>query len=272
MKTMTVLLNWNGYEDTINCIYSLLETGIELVDIIVVDNASENESIPIMIEKFPELTVIKNHKNGGFAAGCNLGIVSALNAGADSIWILNNDTTINSSALTSMQKVFDNPKIGIVGSMVVNSSYPFALQAWGGGGVNFFLGTSKHINEKTNMSQKYYITGASMLIRSAVFKEVGLFDEDFFMYWEDVEFSIRAQDFGWLLGVAEDSIVFHKESNSIKKYSTFQAYYYNRSARIFFKKRRGPVLCICPIVIGQMGRSIKIILRGQIALVSFIWK
>ena len=268
--TAVILLNWRGAIDTIECIRSLLSSGIDLANIIIVDNDSQDSSVTDIKNSFPGAFIIESNRNGGFAYGCNIGIQTALKKDYKYVWLLNNDTTVSESTLPSMLRCASEGKYKIIGSVLRDACFPWEVQSIGGGDVNFLSGATKHILKPEDLVKLDYITGASMLIDRSVIVEIGLLDEDFFMYWEDVEFCIRARKKGYSMGVAFNSVVYHKEGASAKKSSYRQTRMISTSTRIFFKKTTK--IYLFPILIQQFGKSVKSFIRGDIGRIFYLWR
>ena len=259
-----VILNWHGWRDTIACLDSLAGLDYSNYRVLVVDNGSTDDSVARIRAARPEVPIIETGRNLGFSGGCNVGIRRALEDGADYVWLLNNDTTVDPQALRAMVTVAEaDLKIGAVGSVLYYMDNPDQVQAWGGGEVSFWSGRARnHLTSVPNM-RLHYLTGASMLICRMALEEVGLLDENrFFMYWEDTDFCFRLRKAGWDLAVADQSIVLHKEHAATGKGSPLLGYYFNESAALFF--RRYAPIAVWTISIGTLGRLGKRVLRGNI--------
>ncbi|MFC5847243.1 glycosyltransferase family 2 protein [Deinococcus petrolearius] len=217
-----IVLNWNNYSLTIDCIKSVIKAKIVPDIIVIVDNGSNNHDYIKLKEgvqdlKESRIKVIKSYVNLGFGVGNNLGIDYAISNGADIIWLLNNDTIVTELALLSMKsKMDEDPGYGMVGCSLVYDYDRKTTQALGGGNFNVLLGQSKHITQYEMISEINYLTAASVIIKVDVIKAIGAFNPRIFLYWEDVELSLRVQKAGWKLAVARDAIVYHKESASSK--------------------------------------------------------
>jgi GT2 family glycosyltransferase len=232
-----VVLNWNGWSNTSICLCSLEKLQYENRKVIVIDNGSTDDSASRIGNEFPWVEVVETGENLGFAGGCNVGILRALAAGAKYVWLLNNDTRIDSWALDAMvNKAESDPTIGAVGSLIYFMEEKERVQAWGGGHVNFLLGRARHFLEPVEDNRLDYITGTSLLIRRDALESVGLLDEDFFFFWEDTDLGFRLRRMGWRLAVAGDSQIWHKQNATIGKGSEHQDSNFNRSAVRFFKK------------------------------------
>lgn len=267
-----ILLNWRGAQDTIDCIVSLLSAGIDLRDIIVIDNNSKDNSIENISNAFKSLDILESDHNGGFAYGCNIGIKTALKRDYEYIWLLNNDTLVNCQTLPQMLEIFSkdvDSNIGIVGSLIRYLEFPYDIQAIGGGRVNRLTGQTKNILETSQIEKIDYITGASMLVSKKVFEQIGLLDEKYFMYWEDVEFCIRAKKFGFGIAVAANSLVLHKEGASIGSQSSKKTLIQNKAQTRFF--RANSIYWPLILFINSFGRSIKSLLRGDVKTIKYFW-
>ncbi len=239
--TCVVLLNHNGWRDTLPCLFALRELEGQHPQVIVVDNGSEDGSVDRIREAEPGCTLLIAGQNLGFAAGANLGIERALAAGADFVWLLNNDTVPGPNSLSALlQAMASDPSLGMVGSNLRYAHDPAMPQALGGGYIRWWLGVPQAVRRQRQLSKLEYVNGASMLVRAAVFEEVGLFDECFFLYWEDVDLCRRAQHAGWRLGAALDSVVLHKEGGTARRgalrNSLFMDVHHLRSLSCFMRK------------------------------------
>lgn len=308
-KASIVILNWNGWKDTIECLESVFRSDYPDYRVIVCDNASDDGSLefikawadgrldavplikgplrhlsfppvpkPVLYaeyeraqairggdheEKNARLILIQNGANSGFGAGCNTGILFTLaREGFDYLWILNNDTRVDPKSLNYMIKSAERETdVGAVGSVTFYMNNPEKVQIWGGGKVSLWCGTSRHHTLPTIEAKLHYINGASLLLRRKALEEVGLFDESFFMYWEETDLCFRLRKSGWKLAVAAASKVWHKESASLGKKNPLLYAYFNASAVRFFS-RYAPIPAV-PIVIGLCGRLVKRIIRRE---------
>ncbi len=210
-----VVLNWNGWRDTVECLDALRFLRYPNFRVLVVDNASGDGSVAELRARFPELEIIENPANLGFAAGNNVGIRRALTLGADYVWLLNNDTAVSSGALGALVELAErDPRAGVVGSVLREYAVPNNIQAWGGGALRPWLGTTTQFTQARG--EVDHVIGASMLLRAGMLRAVGPLDEDFFFFMEDTELSLRARRAGWRVRVAPGSWVFHKGGSSLR--------------------------------------------------------
>lgn len=239
-KVAIILLNWNNYFDTKECIDSLKKIDYENHEIIVVDNGSKSDVV--RLEKESGITLIKNEKNLGFAEGNNVGIRYALKNGAEYILLLNNDTVVNHTFLTRLvTEAEKDEKIGIASPILY--FFDRKDRVWyGGAKFNFFHGDARHkkLNKKDKGKYKVektgYGSGAAFLIKKEVIDKIGLLCSDYFIYYEEADWSIRAKRAGYDIIFVPQSKVWHKVSSSTKKASPFMIEYNIRNRMIFMKR------------------------------------
>jgi GT2 family glycosyltransferase len=269
-RVAIVVLNWNGWKDTQMCLSSLRQLNYNNYEVIVVDNGSSDDSVDRIRSDSPEVTIIENGENRGFAGGCNAGIGHALSNTSDFVWLLNNDTIVDPEALRRLvDKAREDRRIAVVGSAIYFMEEPHSLQAWGGGRVNFCLGRSRHFLAPVRDDAVDFITGARMLVSREGFESVGLLDEQFFMYWEDADLCFRVRKAKWKLAVAGDSRIWHKGSASVGKNSVSLDRYFNTSAAQFF--RRHATVPFVPLYMGGGLRLAKRALNGDWRRIRAVW-
>lgn len=213
-----VIVNWNGWADTLDCLASLRTQTYGNLTTVVVDNGSTNDSVQRIQSAFPEVRIIETGKNLGFATGCNVGIRAALEAGAKFIWLLNNDTVCPPDTLEKLVHcAMMHPDAGLVGSVLLYAHDPAHVQAWGGGKIQPWIGYVTHFTAPVEFGRNCYTTFASVLCRSEVFREIGLLYEGFFMYCDDSDFCLRVRrKTEWKTVIAPDTAILHKEGASRK--------------------------------------------------------
>lgn len=226
-KIVIVLINTNGYADTSACLESILCTGEELPFVVVVDNASSEEmDVDTLHDKYPKLKIIKNDANIGFGKANNAGIQWALeNVDFDYILILNNDTIVTKDSLKYLVDAFEiDPKIGITTSKIMYD-YNRELVWYGGGDINYMKCRPKiyDFDKKATAEgadkSKYvsYVCGCVMMFSRACIQEMKGFDDDYFIYCEDLELSMRMIDAGLKMYYEPRSVIYHKVQGSAKR-------------------------------------------------------
>jgi GT2 family glycosyltransferase len=280
-KVYIILVNYNGWEDSVECLESLLSLTYTNKQIIVVDNNSPNGSINLMLDwarsyyklnpksftsvaddailEAPdlnsEIVFIQSKRNAGFAAGNNLAIKLAMHKqDFEYLWLLNNDTIVDKNSLSELVKraVSDkakNLRTGIWGSKLLFYHSPDTIQALGGV-FNLHTFTTSHIGENERdrditsdyIHKQDYVIGASMFVSKEFVEDVGLLNEDYFLYFEELDWAKRGQKKGYNLGFVQSSNVYHKEGQTIgsssegSKKSALADYHGIRSKILFVKK------------------------------------
>lgn len=217
-----IVLSWNDYAASARCLESLADQPYPNQSIILVDNGSTDSSAERLNREFPMVEVKRNGENLGFSAGMNVGIQTAMEKGADYIWILNNDVIVSDSDTVArlVDTMEANPQLGILSPKVMN--YPETKDTWFTQGlVNWSSGNSRHETEVTDASKQDgdlllndFVPFCAALFRRDVFEEVGLFPESYFVYREDIEFCGLTIDRGYTIGTNLEVEVYHEESNS----------------------------------------------------------
>lgn len=237
-KIGIVLLNWNGWKDTAACIDSLKQLECHNYTIIVVDNDSTDNSVK-ELSKIDNIVLLQSKSNLGFSGGCNIGIEFALQNNCQYVWLLNNDTIVDSMALCYLLEQFSlNSKAGIVGSAIFYFGKN-EIQCYGGGKIHPLTGISHFVKCSKKIDSLEYISGASMLVTKEVFEKIGLLSNEFFLYWEDTEFCFRAKRAGFELVVAKNSTVRHKEQASANKVPSIKCKYYSKGGIVFLTQYFG---------------------------------
>jgi GT2 family glycosyltransferase len=214
-KVACIILNWNGWQDTIDCLAALQECTYLQVTVIVVDNGSTNDSAARIRAAHPDVVLLESGQNLGFAGGNNIGIRYALAHGAEYLWLLNNDTRPAADALPALvAKALTDRKIGAVASICYYADAPSTVQAWAGSRVNLWIGHARLTTVPHEDDWFDSLNGASMLVSRGALADAGLLDEGFFLYWEDTEYCLRLRKKGWRLAAAPDSRVLHKVNAS----------------------------------------------------------
>lgn len=268
-RVEVVVLNWNGWPDTLACLGSLQALNYPNFGLIVVDNGSTDDSMVQIQTRYPKLKLLQTGVNLGFGGGCNEGMRHALAHGADYIWLINSDATVAPDALTALVALAERcAEVGAVGSVLFDAACPDQVQLWGGGRVSLSTGRSHHQRAPATLD---FVSGASVLLRRAALQQVGLFDtQAFFMYWEDTDLGFRLRRAGWLLAVAQDSRVWHKQSASLGPRSPLLDQYFTCSA-VRFLRRYAPLPVVSTALL--MGMMLgKRLLLGEFARVGGVMR
>jgi len=269
--TYIILVNWNGWGDTLECLESIFRQESTGIRVIVCDNDSTDDSVariqawagggvdvcvpvahPLREKSWPPvpkpiecrvysrheaeqgggaesaepLVLIKTGANLGFAGGNNVGLRYVVSRGDfDYVWLLNNDTVIDCRALREIiERMQEDSAIGMCGSTLAHYETPKKIQAMGGGYYCRWIGLPWHIGRFRNVSRPVrreraerwmnYVVGASLCVSRSFLEQVGLMNEDYFLYFEETDWSVRGR-WNFSLGYAPRSIVYHKVGRSI---------------------------------------------------------
>jgi GT2 family glycosyltransferase len=246
MKAFAIIIvNYNCAKDTIECIESLNKHNKNHFDIFVVDNHSKENDISYLESRLnKDVTFIKSEYNLGFAGGNNLVIKELLSQNYQYIFLLNPDTIIDDlnffPSILEQIKI-DNPDI--IGPVI--RYYPDTDKIYFAGGfVNKFTGVTI-MRDKKNSYSKYnildnfecdFITGCAMIIKKDLVESIGILPEEYFLYFEESDFCMKAKKLGYKVLFTPKTYVYHKVSTSIKYMSNTYVYYMVRNFRIFADK------------------------------------
>lgn len=328
-KVYIVLLNWNGWADTIECLDSLLRLNYGHFQIIVVDNASTDSSVErikawaegrltpircgtaemeapvfgghhIELAEYGQaqsemagiasrdnfLTLIKADENRGFAAGNNIALKHILaRQDADYVWLLNNDTVVIPDALDALvSRMREDASIGMCGSSLLFYDKPSHVQVLAGGYYCRWLAVVWHLGQRRRFAKPRhphnverhlsYVVGASMMVSMKFLEDVGLMAEDYFLYFEEMDWTLRAGK-RFKLAYAPDSIVYHKVGRAIGTSShpgrkSLVCDYYNLRNRLLFTRRYFPY-ALPTVYLGLVAECIlrAVFLRWESARMAF---
>jgi len=236
-----VILNWNNYKETAECLRSLENVSYENMTVVVVDNGSDDES-PDQIDEEFDVKLIRREVNGGFSAGNNTGIKWALSRKIDYVFLLNNDTVLDSNTIERLVTALEETaEYGIATPKLYYYDEGDVLQAFGAKAVPWKANTVPYGNGEQDSGQfnerisVEHANGAAMLIDREVIEDVGLLNEDYGFYTEDLDYCYRARKAGHGIVAVPDTAVWHKVSASAGTASPFTAYYTVRSKIIFVR-------------------------------------
>ncbi|MFP7834031.1 glycosyltransferase [Marisediminicola sp. LYQ134] len=239
-----VLVNYRGADDTIEAIRTLgeLEWPSELLEIVVVENASGDDSAERIRAAAPHVTLIVSKTNTGFAGGCNLGVASS---SGEFIALLNNDAKPDAAWVSAaVAKFGESPRIGAVASRVLDwdgelVDYIGSAMTWYGMGFKPWTAQAipKRVDDPTDV---LFGTGSAMFVRRSVFDELGGFDERYFMFFEDVDLGWRLNLRGWRYAYAPASLAYHKHHASMSSFGAHkETYLLERNALFTLYKNLG---------------------------------
>ena len=282
IKISTVILNWNRYEDTLECLKSLEKIKKNNFDfnIIVVDNGSKIEEVKKLklLKNKKNITIIYNSKNLGFAEGNNIGIRSALKENSDYVLILNNDTVVDKNLFIELIKIAEKRKTVAALSPKIYFAKGFEFHKdkynksdlgkviWAVGGFidwNNVYGVNRGVDEvDTNQYEKIenidFASGACILFRADALRRAGLFDQKYFMYLEDADLCLRLKKKNYEIIYVPKAVIWHKVAQSSGIGSNLNDYFITRNRLIFgfrYAKLRAKIALI--------KESMKFMIKGR---------
>lgn len=289
-KIAIIIINWNTYHLTFNCLKSLEACTYKNKTIFFVDNGSKDGSGDKIALEFPEINYIKNEKNEGFTGANNKALNIILKQSFDYVLLLNNDTEVEPDFLSLLAASMESDK-NLAATQPLILDFPNKNTIWNAGGsFNTFFGLSKTRYKGLIYKPKLkietfteWISGCCILVKIPVIREVGLLDNRFFAYFEDVDWSIRMTNQGYKLGVVPKSIIYHHTSGSTKKNNTSNegnlspyAHYLNVRNHIYLIKKHTSFFNNIGSWIYQFLKitsySIYFIFRGRFGKFKMVWR
>lgn len=257
IRASVIIPNWNGRKLLVDCLSSLRNQSFKNFEVIVVDNGSSDESVDFIKENYPWIRLLENKENYGFAKGCNIGVLASK---AEFVILLNNDTKVDKNWLKELIKTSDDhPEVISVGCKLLNYYNKNLIDGVGISINEVGQAISIGFNEKDvgQYEKEMYIfgaTGGAALFRRDLFIELGMFDERYFMYFEEVDLAFRAQFMGYKSVYTPKALVYHKHKASSKKVPAKLEYWQYRNMIMTLIKDYPSELML------RRGRIIKILL------------
>lgn len=241
-KVCIILVNYNGYEDTVDCVKSIVDCKYDNYKIVIVDNGSKDTS-QLKNDTFlnEHADIIYSKINTGFSEGNNIGMKEAQKYNPEYILLLNNDTVVKQDFLNKMVNVAEaNESIGIVTS-VINYYYDKEMTWYNVGNYNKLIGYTSMLGNVDNKFKEKYLevsfsTGCLMLIRNEIFQKYGGLSNEYFLYSEDTDFCLKVMDKGYKIVSVPEVLIYHKVNGSTGTGSDLQQYYLTRNYLIVAKK------------------------------------
>ena len=231
-----IILEYNNVKDTIECIDSVLNSDYENYMIVLVDNASKMRYFTELNELYglnEKISLIRTPKNGGFGYGNNAGMKYLENFNPKYFLILGNDTIIEENTISKLlNHIENNDRIGIVVPKVLlfETKKTNRINSLGGNFCKFGFANDRFFGQKIHEiadidNNFFYAPGSCFLVREEIAKKINYFDENIFLYWEDVDFSWRTRLIGFDIQIVPESLIYHKLSTSTgRKKNAFKVY------------------------------------------------
>lgn len=236
----TVVVNWRQTAATLTCLASLQRAGANLDTVVVVDNEAQGDLERQLRVSYPNVAVLAQSANLGFATAVNIGAHYALARGATAILLLNNDAELEPGAMDNLAATLaSEPEVGVLTAKVYLTATPDRLWAIGGvytGDRVIEIGAGERDVGAYDDARLDFVYGCAMVVRAEVFRDIGGFDERYFLYYEDIDLCLRAQEAGWRVAMAPNARVHHEGSRSTRREPTIKVYHHARSRLLFFSR------------------------------------
>ncbi len=283
-----VLLNWNSADLTTDCLRSLLTGKVIPGDTVVVDNGSSDGSVARIRSEYPSVTVLQNDQNRGFAEANNIGIRYLLSKGVNWIWVLNNDTIVDSACLEHLlEEADDQQRPMILGARIHYYDHPEVIW-YAGGAIAAATLQARHITDARLGIERTvpveFVTGCSMFGNRAAFERF-LFDPRYFAYCEDVELCLRFRKGGGTLLYVPRAVIRHRIAATAKKMSSgsqagrvssIQHYYLSRNQILLIRQHAASPLNWMVAMAVHLGRVLSFsaghLLFGRRAKALSVWR
>jgi len=257
MIVSVVVVSWNGAEYLKGCLDALLDQDYADLEVIVVDNASSDGSDSLVEEHYPDVRLIRNERNLGFATGNNVGLRVTR---GELVVLLNQDTVVQPNWLETLVGAFDDDAVGVAGCKIIHPDDRTIEHA--GGYFTWPLGLAFHHGDGEEDQGQYdelreveYVTAAAMAIRRSVLQRVGLLDEGFYPgYFEDLDFCRRARETGFRIVYVPRAVVIHHRSSSFSQTVQGKPYAVFRGRFRFILKHYDPAEITDQFVPFQLSR------------------
>lgn len=239
-KVVIIILNWNGLNDTLECLDSVYRLDYPNFEVIVVDNCSSDDSVETIARKYPQAFLIENSKNLGFTGGNNVGMKYAMSVGADYVWLLNNDTVVEPDSLAKLVDMAEKtPEIGLLSPAVYYFDNRDRIQ-FIGCHIDYDNYTIIPVQEPKELEaygkeNNLILYGTALLVKKNVILSIGYLSEKYFAYVEDCDYSLRALRADFRTMVILDARIYHKGLQTTGKYSPRHVFLGTRNLYFFWR-------------------------------------
>jgi len=275
-----ITINFNSLKVTCEFLESTKKLTYRNFEIILVDNASKENPTQLITTQYPDVKLLINETNLGFAGGNNAGMAIA---SGDYFLIINNDTEVTDNLLEKLLEPFSDSAIGVVSPKIKYFYHPEIIQYAGFTEINPITGRNKTIGDKEKDIGQHdtpyftaYAHGAAMFLKREVAESTGMFAEVFFLYYEELDWSARIQQAGFKIYYQPEAVVYHKESMSTGKNSTLKTYYLTRNRILFLRRNilgfRRFVWPFFFILVSVPKQILTFFIKGEIAHLRAFWK
>jgi len=243
-RILVIVLNYKHPMDTIECVQSVIDGGYPQMELLIIDNDSKDDSVVRLREAFPSIHLIQNEQNLGYAGGNNVGIRFAVQADFEFALVLNNDVVIHPRAIYELAKASQSyPQAALFSSKIYDYKNRQIIDSLGTSLDWLKLRPKVSWNGQIDTGQmrgaprQMILPGSVLMLRLSALKNIGLFDERFFMIHEDADLCLRSLHGNFENRVVTDAIVYHKRSKTLSKYPYLTQYYSVRNFLFLAKLR-----------------------------------
>lgn len=278
-KVAVLVLAYNNYEDTSECLRSLLNVDYPNLSFWLVDNGSHEEMAQRIAVTFPSVRVVRTGRNLGVAGGFNAGIIPALREGADYVFILNNDTVVERDVISNLvTQGKEDPRIGVLMPKILYYSDRQFIWSAGARYRRFppaivMIGLNQRDGPAYDVPRDLeYAPTCGLLISRKVFEEVGLFDDGYLFFYDDWDYSIRVRKAGYIIRYVPQARLYHKVSRTIRSYQRSALFWriWGQSGGRFYRRHGSPPWLSALIHLGYIALR-EGLRNGPIAMAQFIW-
>jgi len=247
-EMFAIVLNWNGPDSTIRCVEAICRSRPVCPTVIIVDNGSEDDSCARFRERFPDVELIETGANLGYAGGNNRGLELAVERGAKTVALLNNDVEVDPDCLAQLSMELErDPTVGAVGPIVVTPANGGPTRIWAAGGklehrenISKLRGFGQVRNGQfSNDEDVDYLPGCMVMLRRDVILRVGMLDHSFFCYMEDVDYGQRLEEAGFRNRLVAGATAIHEASSSTGGGYTAARKYMNAVNSVHYLRKHG---------------------------------
>ena len=277
-----ISINYNQSKTTLEFLKSIENITYPNYEVIIVDNASPNDHPEIIKEQYPSVHLVFSKQNLGFAGGNNLGI---LHSNGDYLLFINNDTEVEPDFLEPLVQAFkEDDTLGLVSPKIIfyHHKQEKLLQYAGGTAVNYLKGTGHFLGYGETDTGKYQtshtelIHGAAVMVPRKLVKKISVWPDIYFLYYEEIDWSEHFKRSGYKLKFIAESVIYHKESLSIGKFTPIRIYYMNRNRQLFIRRNASflnKILSLLYFYFVSIPKStLYFLLKFRFDLLNALWK
>jgi GT2 family glycosyltransferase len=276
-----VVITWNQCNDTLECLTSIFRMAYPRLFVVLVDNASTDGTGAAVATQFPQVECITNQTNRGFAAAVNQGIERAIKRDAEYLFVLNNDTVVDSMALHHLMQYATDDAVGMLVPKIYYFAQPQMIWSVGAGlnGLTFETrGDIRGVEDNgqwESVVERKHVTACALLLPRRVVEKIGVLDERFFYYYDDADFSLRVHEAGYRTLLVPQAKVWHKVAQASGGVDTpYQRYWMGRSSVLYFRKHvhSWRWLIVGPYRLGSaIKTTIRLLAHRRLAAIKAYW-